>query len=242
MDNLPIELWKEISCFMPTHDLLTFASTCKIAHSLLFDKYVMTNHEFHLSSVDLFRRISFPIYNLMLRSIKTNDFSKMKHVKKLSCFWGSWRIEPECFAELENLESINVAGCVWITDSHLKKLLNLKHLNISGCKQIYGWSFEHLTKLETLIMVGSTMDPAYFIYLNSLTFLNAQYCKFITNEMLKPLSNLVHLNISRCHNDCLTSGFIKNHPLLKSLCINFCSFPLTIEILKVPYLEAIGYM
>ena len=128
MNELPFELFGEISHFLSTTDFLHLTQTCQKCRKLLFEKHVMIKKEFKLindcrNTMESFRKLTWKVYNLDLNENKfmTNDDFKL----------------------LEGIHTLEMINCCRtrpcqesITDEALFHLVGIQKLNISHC-----WAF-----------------------------------------------------------------------------------------------------
>jgi hypothetical protein len=110
--------------------------------------------------------------------------------------------------QLSNLNFLNIGYCGLLTDKTLKSLThfkNLKSLNIDGCHQ--------MTKMGLKVLAQ---------HVNITTF-SSSYCNIQLVKKIKKFSHLSSLDMSRTHiNDYVLNLVLKKLPLLNSLNIGFC--------------------
>ena len=139
-----------------------------------------TNKVFKLSQVCKY--FNTHIFNLRIREIKYNQFSKMK---------------DEHLLKLVNLASLDLECNNCITDSSLEKLVSLTSLNLRYNDCITNSALEKLVSLTSLnLRYNNRITNSALEKLVNLTSLNLCGNNCITNSALEKLVNLASLDLS----------------------------------------------
>uniref|UniRef100_A0A6C0C8J9 Uncharacterized protein n=1 Tax=viral metagenome TaxID=1070528 RepID=A0A6C0C8J9_9ZZZZ len=120
---------------------------------------------------------------------------------------------------LTNLTRLEIAGCKYVTDASIRHLTKMTRILISNVRQItcnslrhlpnltrltalhfeYNFDFSKLTNLRTLKIIYNTDTASSIRYLTNLTSLSLFSVLNITEDHIRPLTNLRKLNIKYCN-------------------------------------------
>ena len=132
----------------------------------------------------------------------------------------------ECVKE-NSILTVNLSGCLKITDNGISYLKNCNTLTLDYLKNISVSGFKNLQNIYCLSLAYcSQLTDDDLKYLSNISYLSIIYCTKITDKGLKNLKSCIQVNISGCVQ--VTDEGIESISFVKNLSCNYFS-KLTIE-------------